>query len=274
MQKKEHKTTDPPRESNGSLERKWLEPRLPFSFFSLPSPPLFVFPPPPLFVFPPLPCSFSLPLPSPFRFPHPSPPFSFFLTPPLPFSFFSPSLPPLFVFLPAPSLPFRNGGHADASVRMETMIDNMGDLTRRVPGLDGFQGMRVGEASHPGPSHVQPTADDSTEVVSALEFDMIQLDSDLDVSGSDTESCAADAPPAISHAPRDRRLSNVMRELGNRIGHVPVGSPVPRAIRQQSWSPLNVPLMWAAASGSDSKSVAMVATSGRNRRVTSAHQML
>ena len=61
--------------------------------------------------------------------------------------------------------------------------------------------MRVGEASHPGPSQPAPTADDSTEVVNALEYDMTQLDSDHDVSGSDTESCAADDPPAISHAP-------------------------------------------------------------------------
>ena len=55
-----------------------------------------------------------------------------------------------------------------------------GDSTRRVPGLDGFKGRRVGEASNPGPLDEQPdpTADESMEVVSALEFDLTQLDSD------------------------------------------------------------------------------------------------
>ena len=49
--------------------------------------------------------------------------------------------------------------------------------------------------------------------------------------------------------------------MGNRIGHVPVGSPVPRVIRQQRWFPLNVPLMcsqWVQHNAS----VVMVATSG------------
>ena len=100
---------------------------------------------------------------------------------------------------------FSQDGNDDRQCRLHFAFESFqpivrltGNLTRRVPGLDGFKGMRVGEASHPGPSHVQsaPTADDSMEVVSALEFDMTQLDSDLDVGGSDTESCAADAPPA------------------------------------------------------------------------------
>ena len=108
------------------------------------------------------------------------------------------------------------------------------------------------------------------EVVSALEFDLTQLDSDHDVSGSETESCATDPLPASGNAIRDRRLRLIwsqewhpdaraaecmMRELGNRIGNVPAGSPVPRAVRQQRWSPLNVPLMWAAASRSDTTPV-------------------
>ena len=35
-------------------------------------------------------------------------------------------------------------------------------------------------------------------------------------------------------------------ELAERIGAVHSGDPVPRALHQQRWSPLNVPLMWAA----------------------------
>ena len=38
-----------------------------------------------------------------------------------------------------------------------------------------------------------------------------------------------------------------MRDLASRIGPVPIGAEVPRAVRQQRWSPLNVPLMWGAA---------------------------
>ena len=37
------------------------------------------------------------------------------------------------------------------------------------------------------------------------------------------------------------------RDLARRIGVVQPGDPVPSAIRQQRWSPLNMPLMWAAA---------------------------
>ena len=40
-------------------------------------------------------------------------------------------------------------------------------------------------------------------------------------------------------------------ELARRVGAVPVGSLVPRIVLQQRWSPVNVPLMWAAA-GSES----------------------
>ena len=155
-------------------------------------------------------------------------------------------------------------------VSTHCQVDGRSDKTRARVGRVQRNARGRGESSWTFPCAPAPTADDSTEIVSALEFDMTQLDSDHDVSGSDTESCAADDPPAISHAPRDRRLrliwsqdwhpdaraaECVMRELGNRIGHVPVGSPLPRAIRQQRWSPLNVPLMWAAASGSDTTPV-------------------
>ena len=64
----------------------------------------------------------------------------------------------------------------------------IGVLTSRVPGRDGMKGVRVGEASNPGQDdQLDPTADDSMEVLSALEFDLTQLDSDV-VSGSDCES--------------------------------------------------------------------------------------
>ena len=60
--------------------------------------------------------------------------------------------------------------------------------------------MRVGEASNPGPPDGQLalTADESMGVVSALEFDLTQLDSDHDASGSDTECCVADPPASAT----------------------------------------------------------------------------
>ena len=50
-----------------------------------------------------------------------------------------------------------------------------------------MKGMRVGEASNPGPLDDQwaPTADDSMGVESALEYDLTQLGH---ASGSDSES--------------------------------------------------------------------------------------
>ena len=56
------------------------------------------------------------------------------------------------------------------------------------------------------------------------------------------------------HQPRHQqvRAAEVLfHELARRVGAVPVGSPVPRIVLQQRWSPVNVPLMWAAA-GSES----------------------
>ena len=38
-----------------------------------------------------------------------------------------------------------------------------------------------------------------------------------------------------------------MRELAGRIGPIPEGGEVPAIVRRQRWSPINVPLMWAAA---------------------------
>ena len=55
-------------------------------------------------------------------------------------------------------------------------------------------------------------------------------------------------PPAVGATPREARAASwLVRDLAHRIGMVPRGDPVPRAIRQQRWSPLNLPLMWAAA---------------------------
>ena len=52
--------------------------------------------------------------------------------------------------------------------------------------------------------------------------------------------------PPVLH--RDvRTASCLVRGLARRVGFVNSGAPLPRAIRQQRWSPLNVPLLWAAA---------------------------
>ena len=113
------------------------------------------------------------------------------------------------------------------------------------------------------------TADDSMEVLSALEFDLTQLDSDV-VSGSDTESVdtgplAGDVvvPPPhrrlrlrwsafASEQPtmhRDARaVQGFFNDLARRVGSVPREAQLPRAIQRQRWSPVNVPLLWGAAS--------------------------
>ena len=85
---------------------------------------------------------------------------------------------------PGQSQPILNTGRADASARMGTLMETAdaslrsnrdnplaltGVLTGRVPGRDGTKGMRVGEASNCRRFH---------GVVSALEFDLTQLDSD------------------------------------------------------------------------------------------------
>ena len=52
--------------------------------------------------------------------------------------------------------------------------------------------------------------------------------------------------PSVLH--RDvRTASCLVGGLARRVGFVPSGAPLPRAIRQQRWSSLNVPLMWASA---------------------------
>ena len=45
-----------------------------------------------------------------------------------------------------------------------------------------------------------------------------------------------------------RVASALMHNLGRRIGSVPMEAfSIPRLVRQQRWSPLNVPLLWDAA---------------------------
>ena len=47
---------------------------------------------------------------------------------------------------------------------------------------------------------------------------------------------------------RQARAAQIfIQELSRRVGSVPRGSSIPRIVREQRWSPLNVLLMWAAA---------------------------
>ena len=41
-----------------------------------------------------------------------------------------------------------------------------------------------------------------------------------------------------------RAAEGLLRNMATRIGGLSVGSDIPRAVRQQRWSPMNVPLMW------------------------------
>ena len=99
---------------------------------------------------------------------------------------------------------------------------------------------------------------------------MTHLDSDRADSLSDTESCAqperrrslvwnvssmelaAPGPRQMEEdeagVPREARVADFfVRDVARRIGVVPAGSSLPRQFRTQRWSPLNVPLIWAAA---------------------------
>ena len=52
--------------------------------------------------------------------------------------------------------------------------------------------------------------------------------------------------PQMLH--RQARAAQILiQELSRRVGSVPGGSSIPRIVREQRWSPVNVPLMWAAA---------------------------
>ena len=101
------------------------------------------------------------------------------------------------------------------------------------------------------------------EIADALEYDLTRGDTDVgshQQSESDTESVGHNmegAPPrrrlrltwnvpgAASASHRDTRaVSNLFEQLAGRIGAIPVGGELPRALRQQRWSPVNVPLIW------------------------------
>ena len=52
-----------------------------------------------------------------------------------------------------------------------------------------------------------------------------------------------------------RGAEKLVRDLASRIGPIPIGAEVPRVVRQQRWSTLNVPLMWGAVSTEDTTPV-------------------
>ena len=105
-----------------------------------------------------------------------------------------------------------------------------------------------------------------------VEFDMTPMD-------SDTESLSTHSAGQIEHQVQNntssrirrrhlrlhwneqvsrvihrevRAAANVVENLGRRIGSVPLEGDLPATVRHQRWSPLNVPLFWAAASDSPS----------------------
>ena len=96
-----------------------------------------------------------------------------------------------------------------------------------------------------------------------FEFDLTQQDTD--VSGSDTVSCRSrdervveqrrtrlrllwDSSRSNHHNhPLVRAPARLFYEASRRIGVVQPWDALPRTLRQQRWSPVNVPLMWEAA---------------------------
>ena len=58
--------------------------------------------------------------------------------------------------------------------------------------------------------------------------------------------------PSIQRHPEARVVAVLFRTLAARIGSVPAGSKIPRAVRSQRWSPINVPLIWSASGSADS----------------------
>ena len=111
--------------------------------------------------------------------------------------------------------------------------------------------------------------DSTMGIENALEFDLTQRDSESEVTigtCSDTESCV-DVPnnrrlrlvwdpsvpdPLPQWHPEARAVEGLFHTLASRIRAVPAGSEVPRAVRTQRWSPVNVPLIWTAWGSADS----------------------
>ena len=104
------------------------------------------------------------------------------------------------------------------------------------------------------------------ETVEVLEFDLTRADTDE----SDTESLGENQlctprqrrlrltwrePEAVPVNREARAVSNLFEVLARRVGPTPVGADLPRGIRQQRWSPVYVPLLWAAARGDESTPV-------------------
>ena len=163
----------------------------------------------------------------------------------------------------------------------------MGFKSARVQARYWMRGVRVGEASHPGPpgdlATLSTAIDSPTGIKHALEFDLTQRDSDSEVvtaSCSYTESCVEDPhpqrrlrllwdpsvpDPSIQRHPEARAVEGLFRTSAARIGSVPAGSEIPRAVRSQRWSPINVPLIWSASGSADSTPVLdwMIMAAGR-----------
>ena len=160
------------------------------------------------------------------------------------------------------------------SIQSVGLMHNHISTARRVT-VWGARGVRVGEAKNPGPqdrdegaTQLDNGTTESGTQVAALEFDLTHQDSS---SETDTVSVCSEIHRR-EDAPRNRRLrlvwnnesipqwhhrevrgaERLVRELAGRIGCVPLDAPLPRAVRQQRWSPLNVPLMWGAAGNAES----------------------
>ena len=58
--------------------------------------------------------------------------------------------------------------------------------------------------------------------------------------------------PRIQRHPGARVVEGLFRTVAARIGSVPAGSEIPRAVRSQQWSPMNAPMIWSASSSADS----------------------
>ena len=85
-----------------------------------------------------------------------------------------------------------------------------------------------------------------------------QSDADAEATLSDTESCEVpqrrrrlrlrwNPDPEIRRDRDTWAAEHLIRQLAVRIGALQSDDPLPRALHQQRWSPLNVPLMWGPA---------------------------